>query len=115
MSKKNWKHNPYANKEAGEDQAEVAQENVAVIEQHTEVEGAETPSAEAQVAQAPVQTVVAARPQTIIQVTEKIVTVRPRETVKRFRCSGRWWYALQGQEMRVPAGVAEHMKNLGIL
>ncbi len=50
-----------------------------------------------------------------VQVQEKMRSITPRKTVTRFRCAGKWWSAIQGQEMKVPVGVAEHMENVGML
>jgi hypothetical protein len=48
-------------------------------------------------------------------VQEKTTLVLPRRTVTRFRCAGQWWCAISGREMRVPNGVALHMKEVGML
>lgn len=63
---------------------------------------------------APVAAVQAA-PVAQVAVQEKLVTVKPRVTKTAFRCNGKHWSTVAGQEMKVPPGVAEHMATIGLL
>ena len=60
----------------------------------------------------PQVTVAAAR---VAATGEKTVLVKPRVSRESFRCAGKFWTCVAGREMRVPAGVAEHMEVIGIL
>lgn len=80
--------------------------------QAAEVAVADAPAA-APVA-APVAAVQAA-PVAQVAVQEKLVTVKPRVTKTAFRCNGKHWSTVAGQEMKVPPGVAEHMATIGLL